>query len=131
MRVSSLVVGAVFMASLATASAGFRDPGGPVVVELDERRANAYLSATHNSADSIEQAGCAVHSFSTWGFVECFAVTSKGVFARCQVANPTPIMLAAATSIGDGQLYFEWDENGTCTQISSVNASAWLPRVHP
>lgn len=89
-----------------------------VLVQSEYRYAFGSMSSARDSADSTQYIGCNMYST----LAVCYAENASGTFGMCSTSDPAMMTLARSLDSGSW-LSFDWDANGTCTDIQVNNFS--------
>ena len=119
-RAATLVVAAAAIST--TAFAGFKS-GQQVVIIDGSKFANADLGYVRNTGDSTQYIGCEVSG--DVGY--CTARNRDGLTRSCSTSVAKWVNTIRALN-GDSYLYFKWDTNGNCVNISVENTSTTAPK---
>lgn len=114
----------------ATALAGDRTPYRTVTVDPANRYAAGQLGGARNSADTLQQIGCGVSITASTGdnrFGYCSAVTATGLSAYCWTFDVQFIEIMRSLP-GDALVQFNWNANGSCSQLSTRQFSNLEPK---
>jgi hypothetical protein len=111
------------------AMAGYK---ADATVFISASTARGTASTARNSSDNNQAISCILEGDvfgSTVAWVSCSATNADGVWATCATQNQPAISQTISAINGDSYIYFSWDANGTCTQISVTNASYYGPKA--
>ena len=111
------------------AHAGYKAAGYSVTVDMTNRQAVGPLGSARNTADGFQEIGCNlfVNTLGNTGGY-CYATTSKGVRAVCNLSGSEQVDLARNLS-SDSMLWFQWNSSNQCTYIQTGVGSSWEPKV--
>jgi hypothetical protein len=100
-----------------------------VTVDLTSRTASGQTAVTRATKDNVALIGCTVGAIGASGipYAICEAKDAKGNYLSCESGAAGYIQAAAAVN-GDSYIYFASDANGSCTQITVNNGSAYAPK---
>jgi hypothetical protein len=99
-----------------------------VTISTANRTAYGTLGTVHNSADSTQAIACTTNAYASgsyWSY--CYAFDTSNNFGSC-TSSSEAISSVIRGMNGDSYVYFAWDTNGTCTQVSLVQGSPYEPK---
>jgi hypothetical protein len=101
----------------------------PVYVSTTYRFANGDLGTARNSSDANQLIGCYVYAFASGSaFATCYARDAAGNSGSCTTSVST--LVQAAMSVGtDSYLWFNWNADGSCSEIDVRNNSYEQPKA--
>jgi hypothetical protein len=121
-------IGALALAALATSAFAGLKLSYPVSVDSTSRVAWGSMGSARNSADAVQYIGCSVNTSTTGTYGICEARSPANSARSCSTTNAD--MLAAIRMVNEASfIFFTWDANSNCTQVSVVNWSFVEPML--
>lgn len=126
LRASALILS--FTACMASAAWAGVHYNTPVLIGqadgIQSHQVQGSLGTVHDSGDSREWIGCQIFTNNS---ATCFATNAAGQSRQCTTTF-APFIAAIATMNSDSMLIFDWNDNGTCDEITVIVESARSPK---